>query len=101
MVNDIKQILLTKLDVLDKLPEIKICKEYKNMDAQWYNSSNLETLEPVYETLPGWMTPTQNTRKYKDLPTNAKRYIERISELLGVKIMAIFIGPQKEATIEL
>ncbi len=101
MVNDIKQILLTKLDVLDKLPEIKICKEYKDMDAQWYNSANLETLEPIYETLPGWMTPTQNIRKYKDLPTNAKRYIERISELLGVKMMAIFIGPQKEDSIEL
>ncbi|MCK4307937.1 adenylosuccinate synthase [candidate division WOR-3 bacterium] len=99
MLNDIKQIILTKLDVLDELPEIKICKEYKNMGAEW--CANLENSEPVYETLPGWMTSTQSIRKYADLPVNTKRYIERISGLLEVKIMAVFVGPQKEATIEL
>jgi len=99
MLNDIKRIILTKFDVLDELSEIKICKEYKNMSTEWY--ANFEDLEPVYEVLPGWKSSTQNIRKYEDLPVNARRYIKRISELLEVSIIAVFVGPQKEATIGL
>jgi adenylosuccinate synthase len=100
-INGVNRIILTKLDVLDQMPEIKICKEYK---ADSSNSSPVTEFspapEPVYEILPGWETPIGHIRDYKDLPANARNYIERISELVEAEIMAIGVGTKKENTIE-
>jgi adenylosuccinate synthase len=106
MINDIKKIILTKFDVLDELSEIKICKEYAPASASssvFSHPEYLDTLEPnfkpVYESMPGWMSSTRNIRDYNKLPKAAQNYLQRIEELLEVKIIAICVGPSKEETI--
>ncbi|MBI4722434.1 MAG: adenylosuccinate synthase [Candidatus Stahlbacteria bacterium] len=100
MLNNIKKIILTKLDVLDDLSEIKICTTYKSENSKLFPICELASgVEPSYETLPGWKTPTTHIKNYNDLPRAAKNYIERIKELLNVEIMAICVGPTRENTI--
>lgn len=102
-ISGIKKIVITKLDVLDILPVIKICKEYKNKRVKQLSHLSLSELvpdlEPVYEELEGWNTPTSNVREYNNLPSAAQKYLERLSELLNAEIVAVCVGPQKEATI--
>ena len=94
-----------KLDVLDEFKEIKICTSYeldgKKIDYYPSNASNLWKCKPVYEKLSGWMTDISKCRNYSDLPINARLYIERISELLGVKVSIVSVGPDEKETISL
>jgi adenylosuccinate synthase len=55
----------------------------------------------VYEELPGWQQPTENVRRYDDLPVNARRYLERLAELTGTPIVIVSTGPDREQTIVL
>jgi len=103
MINGFTGVALTKLDVLDELEEIKICiayrykgQEYKSMPAEL---KILEECEPLYETLRGWKCPISGISKYEDLPEEAKRYIERIEELTGIKVLLISTGYRREETI--
>lgn len=98
MVNGIKKIVLTKLDVLSEMPKIKICKNYKSKTTL-SSLDSLSNAEPVYEELEGWKSDISKAREYKKLPGAAKKYIKRISELLDAEIIAVCVGPQKEATI--
>lgn len=96
-------IALTKLDVLDQLDEIKICAgyEYQGQVLKEFPAS-LKTLaecRPVYEVMEGWKADTTNARTYEDLPENARRYIKRIEELVGVKISIVAVGPGRSQTI--
>lgn len=96
-------IALTKLDVLDQLEEIKICAgyEYQGQVLKEFPAS-LKTLaecRPVYEVMEGWKADTTNARTYGDLPENARKYIKRIEELVGVKISIIAVGPGRAQTI--
>jgi adenylosuccinate synthase len=101
-INGVNRIILTKLDVLDQMPEIKICKEYKTDSSDPSTVTEFSPApEPVYESLPGWETPLGDIRNYKDLPLNARNYIERVSKLVETEIMAIGVGPKKENTIKL
>lgn len=61
----------------------------------------LEQVEPIYEELPGWKTGISACRTYADLPENARKYVERISELVGVPLGIISVGPDREQTIVL
>jgi len=101
-VNGFTGLVMTKLDVLDTLQEIKICTGYKykgktltaypaDLDAQ-------ENCEPVYETHPGWQTSTAEVRSWENLPENAKKYLSRISEILDVPIKIISVGPKRRQT---
>ena len=56
-------------------------------------------LESIYETLPGWKIDISKIRKYEDLPTNAKKYIERIEDLIGCPVGIVSVGPDREQTI--
>ncbi|MDI6840082.1 MAG: adenylosuccinate synthase [bacterium] len=114
-VNDIKKIVITKLDVLDKLPKVKICKQYEYKEDKHRVATGLQTCRrqadflsvaelssnfaPVYEELDGWLSPTGSVRSYNKLPTAAKKYIDKITELIDAKITAICVGPTKENTI--
>ncbi len=103
-INNIDKLAITKLDVLDTLPGIKICKGYKYKGKERYGpfspSYLLSDVEPVYEELPGWCETTTKIRKYKNLPLNARRYIERIAELVKTKILLVSVGPGREETIK-
>ena len=102
-INGLTHFAITKLDVLDSLDELKICTGYKagNKMIEYFPADlkTLSEIEPVYETHPGWKTSTVNIKKYKDLPDNAKKYLNRISELTDVEIEIISVGPDRYQTI--
>ena len=89
--------------MLDTFPEIKVCTEYKisgNIVNGFPSSARrLQKCQPVYKTFPGWQTPTTRTKKYEDLPENARRYIEFIEESLQRKVEYIGIGAKREDLI--
>ena len=94
---------LIKLDVLDTFEEIKLAVAYKiNGQAICGFPSSLETLGKVdvkYEVFKGWMTPTIGIRHFNDLPDNAKIYLKRVEELLGIPIKYVGVGAEREAII--
>lgn len=103
--NSLDYLAITRLDILDKLPEIKICVGYtlngepvKGFPA---DLQVLEQCEPVYETLPGWQTDISGIRHYDELPEAARRYVERISEVTGVRLGIVSVGPNRKQTIVL
>ena len=83
--NGFDTLAITKLDVLDELDEISVCTGYRFegalLDEMPADSRVLEACEPVYETLPGWRSQSVGAREWRDLPENARRYVERLSEL--------------------
>ncbi|MBF0468484.1 MAG: adenylosuccinate synthase, partial [Desulfamplus sp.] len=101
--NSLTGLVITKLDVLDDLEELKICTGYKYngavMDTFPPSIKVLENCTPVYETHPGWKQITSHLTDYEDFPDNAKKYLARIEELSGVLIKIVSVGPGREATI--
>lgn len=102
-INGIQRLCLTKLDVLDVFDKVLICTKYRFKDEDFYSPpTDLEAYEnciPVYEEMEGWSKPTSGIKNYDELPENAKRYISRLEEILGVKIVLISTGPERESTI--
>jgi adenylosuccinate synthase len=103
MVNDVDDLVITKLDVLDELEEIKVCVSYrvggKMVKDFPMTIEGLEDVEPVFESHPGWLSDTSRIRSYDDLPENAKSYLKRLSELTETEISIISVGPERDATI--
>lgn len=101
--NGVTGICLTKLDVLDNLAELKICTSYtfnnERVDSLTLNAENIENCQPNYISMPGWQSDTVGTTKFDDLPDNAKRYIEKIEELLNTPIDIISTGPERSENI--
>ena len=102
-INGLDCIALTRLDILDTFSEIKLCVAYrldgKPLDEFPASLDVLSRVEPVYETFPGWLTPISDIRSYADLPANCRRYIERLSEVIGARIGIVSVGPERERTI--
>jgi adenylosuccinate synthase len=102
-VNGCDSLGLTKLDVLDGLPEVKLCTGYRHEGALLTempaDMAVLEACEPVYETMPGWSEPTVGVREFKALPAAAQSYVARLSELAGAEIGLVSTGPDREDTI--
>ncbi|CAH2251066.1 adenylosuccinate synthetase isozyme 2 [Pelobates cultripes] len=104
MINGFTALALTKLDILDVFPEIKVGVSYK-VDGKTipYFPANQEVLNRVeveYKTLPGWNTDTSNARTFEELPENAKKYVQFIEEVLGVSIKWIGVGKSRESMIQ-
>jgi adenylosuccinate synthase len=102
-INGFTSIALTKLDVLDELDEIKICTGYK-LDGRVCESlpavsQDLRRVEPVYATMPGWKSSTVGTTEMSALPANARRYVDFLSEQIGVEIGLVSTGPERTQTI--
>tara|TARA_B100000575_G_scaffold283009_1_gene275404 strand:+ start:3943 stop:5214 length:1272 start_codon:yes stop_codon:yes gene_type:complete len=98
--NSISGLCLTKIDVLDGLDEIKICKEYEEIDDSVFGECmNLENIKPIYETLSGWESPTKNLTKYDELSKEAKDFISYIEDICEVPIKIISTGPDDQSTI--
>ena len=102
-ISGINGIALTKLDVLDELEEIKMCVQYelngKKIDYLPAASEDQFNIKPIYKTFPGWNTKTQGIRDLKDLPDNAKKYIQALEDFVGAKISSISTSPEREDTI--
>ncbi len=96
-------IALTKLDVLDTFEEIKICTGYKLagkvLDYFPAGLRDQEAIEPIYETLEGWMAPTRGVRSSRDLPAKAIKYIRRIEELIGCPAALVSTSPERDDVI--
>jgi adenylosuccinate synthase len=102
-VNDFDMIAITRLDILDRFPRLKICTSYK-VDGQVIRDfpasiATLEKCQPVYEEVPGWETPTANARIFKELPVKAQRYVHKLEDLIGAHASLISVGPRREQTI--
>lgn len=105
LVGGLSEVALTKLDVLDNFDEIKVAIQYKNKITgeiiNHYPTSVYEhkNYEAIYETHKGWKTDISKCKTYDELPLNAKKYLSRLEELLGIRISIISVGPDREQTI--
>ncbi len=105
LVGGLTSIALTKIDVFDTFDEIKICTAYKDTrDGKIYTSypTNVfihKYLEPVYETHKGWGEDITGITEYDKLPENARKYLERLEDILEVPISIVSVGPDREQTI--
>jgi len=103
MVNGIGRIAITKLDVLDGFEEIRICIGYerggKLLKTFRTDAPTLDSLVPVYETFPGWKTPTGAVRSYDRLPLNARRYVEAIGAFTGTEVHMVSVGARRDQTL--
>jgi adenylosuccinate synthase len=101
--NGATELAITKLDVLDGMSSVRICVGYRlGGQVLEYPPGNMDALaevEPVYEELAGWKESVRAARHYDELPPNARRYLERIQELVGVPITLISVGPERSQTI--
>jgi adenylosuccinate synthase len=101
--NGLTGLVITKLDVLGGLEEIKICTAYEyrgnRIDDFPANLKMLAECKPIYETLPGWSEDISKIKSYDELPKNVKDYLTRIEELIEVPIPIISVGPAREETI--
>lgn len=101
--NGLTSLALTKIDVLSGLPTLRVCTGYEHRGQQYdevpASTQVLESLTPLYEDLPGWDEPLTGTRSLDALPANARRYVERIEELVGVPVKMISVGAGREETI--
>jgi adenylosuccinate synthase len=91
------------LDVLSELPEIKICTQYeidgRRVAAYPSHVEDLQRAAPVYETLPGWRQEISHVRRFEDLPANAQKYVNRISQLVGRPVGIVSVGADREQTV--
>lgn len=104
-VNSLDYLAITRLDILDHMPELKMCVGY-TIDGKAIREipASLKTLarvQPVYEEFEGWMTDTSAIRDYEKLPANAKKYLARLSEVAGVEIGIVSVGANRDQTIVL
>ncbi|CAM3873247.1 adenylosuccinate synthase [Roseateles saccharophilus] len=105
IINGITGLCLTKLDVLDGLPEIKMCVGYRLdgrlLDILPLDGDEIEACEPVFETFPGWTETTFGATSLEALPANARAYLKRVEEVIGAPIDMVSTGPDREHTIVL
>ena len=103
-VNGLTGVAITKLDVLDTLPELRVATAYRLPNGCVTESFPADTwslsgVEPIYETLPGWQTPTHDARRLSDLPAKARAYLDRIEELTGAPVQWISVGTKRNQII--
>jgi len=94
---------ITRLDILDVFPRLKICIGYKldgrTIDYFPANVAVVERCQPIYEEVAGWQTPTSDMRQYEQLPLEARQYIARLEELISCPVNLISVGKAREQTI--
>ena len=99
----INGIALTKLDILDGFPEIKVCVAYRLdgeiLDYLPASQAAQARVEPIYETMPGWSGTTQGARSWADLPAQAIKYVRWIEELIGAPVALLSTSPERGDTI--
>lgn len=103
-VNGLGGAIITRLDVLDALPSLKVCTRY-SVDGGFRDTlpsdpDLMARCQPVYEEWPGWLTPTSGVRRFEDLPKQAQGYVDAISKLTGCPVYLVSVGPRREETIE-
>jgi adenylosuccinate synthase len=104
-INSVTGLCLTKLDVLDGLETVRICVDYKNPAGESiaapFDCEDYNTITPIYEDMAGWSESTVGAKSLDELPENARAYIRRIEEIVGVPIDIVSTGPDRVETIVL
>ncbi len=102
-VNGLTQLVITKLDVLDTMPEIRIVVEYeigrRRVSEMPESLADLEAARPICETFSGWNSPTSTARQWDDLPREARRYLDRLEELAGIPIRLVSVGSGRDENV--
>ncbi len=102
-ISGMTELALTKLDVLDQLPKIGICVGYKLPDGrtteEMVDTYTLEQVEPIWEYWPGWLTDTSTITTCAALPENARNFLHRVEELVGVHLSIVSVGPERNQLI--
>jgi adenylosuccinate synthase len=103
IINGISGLCITKLDVLDGLPEIKVCVGYelngKRVDILPLDADDIFACKPIYDSFEGWTETTAGITEWDKLPLNARRYLERVQQYIGAPIDMVSTGPDREHTI--
>jgi len=101
--NGLTALAITRLDALDRMPIIKICTAYQVNDMLIRNFpaeiATIQIVQPQYEEHPGWMASTTDCTRWENLPPNARKYLSRLRELIGVRLDIVSVGPDREQTI--
>jgi adenylosuccinate synthase len=101
--NGLTAAALTRLDVLDQLPAIKVCTAYQigegTVERMPASATALARAEPVYRELPGWQEDTSGVRRFDELPSRAQDYVHYIEELLETPIHLVSVGPERDQAI--
>ncbi len=105
MINGFDYLAITKLDVLDQLPKIKICVAYR-CDGRTLTTipagiRDLARCEPIYEEMEGWQQSTRSATTWEALPPQARAYVDRLCDLSGVKLGMLSVGPERERTLRI
>ena len=101
--NSLTEIFLTKLDILDSFERVKVCVAYeidgKRVEHLPYHQSDIHRAVPVYEERPGWLTDCSGATTLDELPPNARDYVLFLSELGGVPVSYVGVGPERRQTV--
>ena len=101
--NGLTGLAITKLDVLDGLPTVRLSTGYQDGDRVTdllpFGAEDVARCEPIYEDFPGWEQSTFGVQDWDALPENARRFLERLGEVCGVPIDLISTGPERDQTI--
>jgi len=104
-VNGLTAAALTRLDVLDQLPQIKVCTAYRVddrvLDTLPASGAAMARAQPVYQELPGWRRDTSGVRRFEDLPAQAQSYVRFIEGVLHTPICLVSVGPERDQAISL
>jgi len=102
-VNGVDELAVMLLDVLSGMNELRVCTGYRRAGREVpgfpADGVTLQDVEPVYETLPGWSEEITGCQRYGDLPGNARRYLDRLAELLDVPVGIVSVGPDRRQTL--
>jgi adenylosuccinate synthase len=103
-INGLSEVALTKLDILDEFAQIPVCTGYRSagetLTSPLASAVRYGEVEPIYEFLEGWQEDTSSARALEDLPVAARRYIERLEELIGRPITYVGVGPSRAQILE-
>ena len=104
-INSLTGLCITKLDVLDGLETIRMCASYdyqgEDLHMPPLGADAIELCKPVYESIPGWSESTVGAKSLDDLPENARNYLKRLEEMVGVPVDIVSTGPERDETIVL
>lgn len=100
--NRLQALVVTKLDVLDTLDEVRICTHclLEGRRLKEFDAAHSAELVPSYITMPGWLEPTTKCRRYRELPARARRYLAKIEELVGCPISLVSVGRERSQVVE-
>jgi adenylosuccinate synthase len=102
-INGIRELVVTKLDILSGLESIKLCRAYRGQDGEFtdlpFGPADPRRYEPVFEELPGWSEIVSDVREWNDLPKDAQTYLDRVASLAGVPVRLVSVGAEREQIV--